>query len=161
MAKSTFLKLLIVLAVALGELTVWLFPYENHDIGYELPTVKPVIAEENNTGDEIDNEDLSEPATGETEEKPSDISKGILILVNKTNYLEESYKPEDLYPIDYYAKDRSPESRYMRKEAAEAFNKMAQDALEEGYEIVMTTAYRSFDFQKLLYDNYIKAYGQD
>lgn len=55
-----------------------------------------------------------------------------------------------------------PSARYMRKEAAEAFNLLHETALQEaGYEIVMTTAYRSYDFQEALYNNYVAKYGQE
>ena len=90
----------------------------------------------------------------------NDIKNGLLILVNKQHAVDKEYKPSDLTAIKYYAQDRSPNSRYMRAEAAEAFNKMSEAAAKEGYTIVVTTAYRSYDFQKSLYDSYVKNSGQ-
>lgn len=87
--------------------------------------------------------------------------RGILILVNKQHSVDENYKPADLTPVKYYAKDRTEASRYMRKEAAEQFHKLVEVANAEGHEIVMTTAYRSYGFQKQLYDNYVKTEGQE
>lgn len=90
----------------------------------------------------------------------NDIKNGLLILVNKQHAVDKEYKPSDLTAIKYYAQDRSPNSRYMRAEAADAFNKMSEAAAKEGYTIVVTTAYRSYDFQKSLYDSYVKNSGQ-
>ncbi|MDD2190044.1 MAG: M15 family metallopeptidase [Eubacteriales bacterium] len=87
--------------------------------------------------------------------------KGLLILVNKENAIPEDYKPDDLKAIKYFVKDRSAGSRYMRAEATDAFHKMVEKAAEENIEIRMTTAYRSYDFQKLLYENYVANEGQE
>lgn len=76
-----------------------------------------------------------------------DMSVDILALVNKENPVDENYVPADLVKLDYCAADRSPEWQVMTREAADAFNKMAGDALAEGHEIVVTTAYRSYNFQ--------------
>lgn len=90
----------------------------------------------------------------------NDMKNGLLILVNKQHAVDKEYKPSDLTAIKYYAQDRSPNSRFMRAEAAEAFNQMSEAAAKEGYTIVVTTAYRSYDFQKSLYDSYVKNSGQ-
>lgn len=86
--------------------------------------------------------------------------KGLLLLVNKENPVAQDYKPEDLAPIKYYAADRTPVARFMRKEAAEHFHLMVEEAKNNGFEPVMTTAYRDYGFQKNLYDNYVTNYGQ-
>lgn len=90
-----------------------------------------------------------------------DKEKGLLILVNKQNALDSSYKPEDLADIKYYAPDRSSAGRFMRAEAADAFHQLSEAAAEEGHEIIVTTAYRSYNFQSILYNNYVKNYGQE
>lgn len=86
--------------------------------------------------------------------------KGLLVLVNKENSVDRDYKPADLTGIKYFASDRSSASRYMREEAAEAFHKLVEDGAMEGIEILMTTAYRSYDFQNTLYSNYVANEGQ-
>lgn len=87
--------------------------------------------------------------------------KGLLLLVNKENPVDENYKPTDLEPIRYYAEDRTPAARYMRKEAADHFHAMVESAREKGFDLVMTTAYRDYSFQKTLYDNYVANEGQE
>lgn len=89
-----------------------------------------------------------------------DEKNGLLILVNKENPVAFDYVPDDLIPISHYAKNRSPLGRTMRKAAAEAFEELAQAAADAGYEIVATTAYRSYEFQNTLYTNYVKQYGE-
>ncbi len=85
--------------------------------------------------------------------------QGYLLLVNKNNPLLPAYKPDDLEPIKYYAAERSAASRFMRKEAAVNFHLMVEDAERAGHKIMMTTAFRDYDFQKLLFDNYVAKNG--
>lgn len=87
--------------------------------------------------------------------------QGLLILVNKQHPVEEDYKPDDLVAMSHYAPDRSAAGRYMRAEAASAFNDLVEQAALDGYEIKMTTAYRSFGFQKMLYEGYVAKYGEE
>ncbi len=90
-----------------------------------------------------------------------DIEDGYLVLVNKENYLPSDYIPEDLEGLKYFAKDRSPDARFLRKTAAEHFHEMVEAAQEEDIDIVSTTAYRSYEFQKNLYTSYVKTKGQE
>jgi D-alanyl-D-alanine carboxypeptidase len=90
-----------------------------------------------------------------------DIEDGYLILVNKQNYLPSDYIPEDLEGLKYYAKDRSPDARFLRKTAADHFHEMVEAAQEEDIDIVSTTAYRSYAFQKNLYTSYVSTKGQE
>lgn len=87
--------------------------------------------------------------------------QGLLILVNKEHPMKQDYKPEDLEAIKYYAPDRMESSRYMRAEAANAFHHLVEAAEADGIILRMTTAYRSYDFQKLLYDSYVEKEGQE
>ena len=83
-----------------------------------------------------------------------------LLLVNKTHPLDDTYKPDDLADIKYFAADRDAAARYMRKEAAEHFHQMSEAAAVEGHEIVITTAYRSYGFQSVLWNNYVEKHGE-
>lgn len=87
-------------------------------------------------------------------------ARGFLILVNKTHPVDQNNAPDDLTSIKYYAKDRSASGRYMRAEAAGKFNKMVEAAKKDGLTIVMTTAYRSYSFQKTLWDSYVANEGE-
>lgn len=87
--------------------------------------------------------------------------KGLLILVNKEHSIDKDYKPDDLVKIKYFVSDRSETTRYMRAEAAEAFHKLVDKAVATGIELKMTTAYRSYNFQKILFDNYVEKEGEE
>lgn len=154
MKKINLIKTITVLAVIIVGIAVWV---STHDQSPTPPDKtggedKPISIEQNEEADH------QKPIPDESENPKHDT--GLLILVNKNNYLEENYKPEDLAPIVYFAKDRSAESRFMRAEAAEHFNSMVESAKKSGVEIVMTTAYRSYGFQSVLYNNYVAKYGQ-
>lgn len=86
-------------------------------------------------------------------------TKGLLILVNKDHPIDQDYKPNDLMEVKYYAPDRDKATRYMRAEAAEAFDMLVDKAAAEGVVIKMTTAYRSYNFQKILFDSYVEKEG--
>lgn len=82
----------------------------------------------------------------------------ITILVNKYIYLPENYIPNNLTEI---SPNFSSSTRQLVYEAKEAFEKMATAALEQGYTIRAISAYRSYDYQKGLYDSYVKNDGVD
>lgn len=82
----------------------------------------------------------------------------ILVLVNKERKLPSDYIPKDLEEIDIqYAN----ENKYLVKEAKNAFEKLSEDAKKEGYLIVAASAYRDYEYQKELYDYYVKEKGID
>lgn len=121
----------------------------------------------NNTSENSDGEKPGAPIVEEPTEMElmqneleADRLSGNLILVNKENPLDEEYIPEDLADIIYYAKDRTAKGRFMRQEAANAFHALSEGAALEGYEIVVTTAYRSAAFQSDLYYGYVNSKGQ-
>ncbi len=93
-------------------------------------------------------------------QKQEAFERGLLILINKENPVEKDYKPEDLTPIKYFAPNRSEAGRYMREEAAEQFHKLVEAAVAQGHELVMTTAYRSYGFQEILWNNYVATEGE-
>ena len=78
------------------------------------------------------------------------------ILVNKYIYLPEDYIPDKLTTI---SKEFSSSTKGLTYEAKEAFEKMAKSAKEQGYTIRAISAYRSYEYQKNLYDNYVKQDG--
>ena len=86
-----------------------------------------------------------------------DINDDVL-LVNKDNEISKDYIPNDLEMIDlrYANKDK-----YLRKEAKDAFEKLASDAKLLGYNIMAVSAYRDYEYQNKLFNNYVKEYGYE
>lgn len=76
----------------------------------------------------------------------------ITVLVNKYNKLPDKYEPDDLVALD-----SKYGSKKMREDAAEAFEKMADAAKEDGYTLKVVSGYRSEATQKSLFDGYVKS----
>ena len=113
---------------------------------------------EENPSDIIALVNVSGDYEGYSHVKKADLTKNNLILVNKYNKLDQSYIPDGLFNMNLtYAY----ENRKVNQEVNEAFIKMYKDAKEEGYDLFVTSAFRSFDYQQTLYNNYISMYGVD
>ena len=81
-----------------------------------------------------------------------------LVLVNKYNYLGETFIPQNLETINReYALNNMKLVNYAR----EAFEKMAKAAKEENLNIIAMSTYRSFSYQVDLYNKYKKNDGQE
>lgn len=86
-------------------------------------------------------------------QNPSDI----LALCNKYNYLPDSYEPSDL--VEVTGVNSAVSGLRLRKEAAQAFDKLCEGAKEAGYTILGASGYRSYSYQRNLYNNYVSADG--
>lgn len=80
------------------------------------------------------------------------------ILVNKYIYLPSDYVPNNLTELSSKFTDSN---KLLVYEAKEAFEKMATKAKEDGYNLRVISAYRSYEYQTTLYDNYVKKDGVD
>lgn len=87
-----------------------------------------------------------------SESKMTDISKGELMLVNKYYYLLDSYKPDLVLMADIYAKGVN---KYLEKNTYRWFQKMVEDAKKENIILYSVSGFRSYEYQKELYDNYV------
>ena len=81
------------------------------------------------------------------------------MLINKHRYLGENFEPNDLMniPSEYASEDNLKSSRL----AFNAFKVMSDAASKEGYNIVINSAYRSYEDQVDLSNEYLKWYGQN
>ncbi|PGS41741.1 D-alanyl-D-alanine carboxypeptidase [Bacillus cereus] len=83
-------------------------------------------------------------------------------VVNKEYGLPEDYKPEDLVvPNVSFSFSGTVEKSYLRKEAAEALERLFDLAKKEGIELNAVSGFRSYDYQKNLYANNVKRKGQE
>lgn len=79
------------------------------------------------------------------------------MLINKHRYLAEDFEPEDLVKInEKYANG----DLYASRISVNAFVEMYNDALKDGYEIVINSAYRSYQDQQDIVNTYLNLYGQ-
>jgi len=91
-----------------------------------------------------------------TDSNEADLSKEMYTLVNKYNYLNKNFVPDNLVTITgIYARDKAQ----LVDVAYDNFVKMADAARLENLTIKVTTGYRSYNFQSTLYNNYVKADG--
>ena len=81
--------------------------------------------------------------------------KSVLILANKTVILGEDYEPTDLVEIpSEYRKDSKI---YLSLPAEKALEAMMQDMRALGFsDVYVTSAYRSYEYQEMLFEGYIK-----
>lgn len=79
------------------------------------------------------------------------------VLVNKLNYLGDDYVPKNLQEID--SKYAVSSGKYLEKDAKDAFEKLSEDARKQNYKIIATSTYRSYNYQKNLYNNYVNQDG--
>lgn len=80
----------------------------------------------------------------------------LLVLVNKNNQLPSYYIPNNLEEID---KNYAHDHKLVRRETRLAFEKLSQQAKDEGYRIVAVSGYRDYDYQKKLFEGYVKDKG--
>ncbi len=80
------------------------------------------------------------------------------MLVNKHRGLSDKFVPDDLVDID--KKYTNDEKLKISRIALNSFIKMYNVAESEGYNLVINSAYRSYDEQVELTNLYLKSYGQ-
>ncbi len=80
----------------------------------------------------------------------------LLVLVNKYHYLPDGYKPSDLAYLPGAYGNNVP----MREVIVEPFKELQAAAEEEiGVNFMPTTAFRDYNFQRTLYNNYVASDG--
>ena len=80
------------------------------------------------------------------------------ILVNKYNYLNADYEPKDLEEVNtYYARN----GMKLVKEAKEQYEAMAKAAENANLKLVISSSYRSYQYQENLYNNYVIQDGEE
>ena len=90
--------------------------------------------------------------------KKTDTSKGILMLVNKFNYLDNTYVPNDItnIPLTYAFSDNQA-----TKEVLSAFKNMWQKAKSENLNLIVNSSYRDYESQENVWNNYEARNGEE
>lgn len=85
----------------------------------------------------------------------------LLVLVDKTHFLRNDYVPEDLVPMvnntDYSVNKSGME---LRSCVENALRLMAIDAKNEGNPLLVSSCYRSYDYQKKVYERNVRQMGK-
>lgn len=137
------------------------------------PPAEDKPAEESAT-DEPEAEDTPVPAAPPVEEPAQTPSEPLeqngtanlkldtLILVNKQIALPAGYKPNDLVTANIdFVDTASGERRMLRKEAAQAIEKLMAGAKATGIDLKGTSAFRSYDYQVQLFNAYVAKDGKE
>ena len=88
-----------------------------------------------------------------TDTRKSNIELKELMLVNKYNYLDKSFTPENIInaPLTYaYSNVKTTE------QTLEYYKKMYSAAKSDGISLILSSGYRSYDEQQETYDEYAK-----
>lgn len=87
----------------------------------------------------------------------------IMVLVNKGFALPDGYKADDLVRpnVTYSFGDQDIEKSYLRKEAADALEKMFVEAKDSGVHLFAVSGYRSYERQKTIFDTKVNQVGQE
>lgn len=83
---------------------------------------------------------------------------GLLVLANTKSLIPADYVPYHLIDINLRATNRGMQ---LRKEAAEALEKMFSAASDAGYTLYIKSAYRSYQTQNTMYQNRLEKYNKD
>lgn len=90
-------------------------------------------------------------------ENPNDIT----VLTNKYSRIPEDYEPDDLVDMaDEYANNTYGQKK-LRKEAYDKFVEMCEASRKDGVKFYAEGAYRSYEYQEIIYKNYIYENGQE
>lgn len=87
----------------------------------------------------------------------TDTSKNELMLVNKYNYLDESYEPENIITLSSryaYSNNKTSESNL------ECYKKMFAAAEKDGIDLIISSAYRTHKEQEETYNDYLKGHDE-
>lgn len=105
---------------------------------------------------------MAAPAVSEDME-PAGIlgTQGMLMLVNRDNRISKTYEPGDLVlPRVETRKASLQENIYLRKEAAQALERMFETArFEAGYTLYAVSGYRSYGIQQILFNAKVEEVG--
>ncbi len=88
--------------------------------------------------------------------------ENLLILVDKRNFLSPDFEPGDIVPLNPKASYRLNRSGLsLRKSAEEALERMAARALKEGRPLLVSSTYRSWSYQKTVYERHVGTLGKE
>lgn len=90
-----------------------------------------------------------------TQDNIANLEDGFLVLVNKYYKLSEDYVPSDLVKVQSAHGD----GRYVNKDVYDAFIEMYEAINKENMTLYIASPYRSYSYQKNLYNNYVSKNG--
>jgi zinc D-Ala-D-Ala carboxypeptidase len=87
---------------------------------------------------------------------------GVRVLVDRTHSLSPDYVPKDLVALqDYGVPTLGSDVLRLRRAAAENLGHLVEGAAAAGEELVVASAYRSYEEQQLSHERLISIFGED
>ncbi|MGL5347356.1 MAG: M15 family metallopeptidase [Peptostreptococcaceae bacterium] len=83
-----------------------------------------------------------------------------VVLVNRENEVGKEYIPSDLVELEVKFLNNNTHNNLLKKEAATQLEKMFEDAKKEGINLLAVSGYRSYEYQKKLYENKVRKAGK-
>jgi zinc D-Ala-D-Ala carboxypeptidase len=101
----------------------------------------------------------------QTKEEPSSSATtcdDVRVLVDRTHSLSPDYVPKDLVPLqDYGVTTLGSDVLRLRRAAAESLGHLVEDSEADGEELVVASAYRSYEEQHLSHERLVSIFGAD
>lgn len=117
---------------------------------------------ENSSGEEAPIDTMEPSPSASPTVEPDTDAKSVSVIVNPDYKLPDNYEPEDLvYPDVRFIFAEKIEKRMLRKEAAEALEKMFEAAEVDGIYLAGVSAYRSHSTQTALFNRYVERDGYE
>jgi D-alanyl-D-alanine carboxypeptidase len=85
----------------------------------------------------------------------------LLVLVDKSHPLAADYEPKDLVSLTGYPLSVSRKDLRLRRSIMPAVLSMADAATQAGATLLFSSSYRSYAYQKTVYEREVKTYGQE
>lgn len=95
-----------------------------------------------------------------TETYDTDTSKGYLLLTNKYYHLNETYKPENLVAFSTTYAWGENGSKLVTQDTYDAYMNMWKESHEAGFYLMVSSAYRDYDKQVSVYNDYKTKSGE-
>lgn len=83
------------------------------------------------------------------------------MIINKYNGVSENFEPNNLTKIPSEYCKSTEEEEYLTKDALNAYTEMYEAAKAEGYDLLVNSAYRSYQNQDEVYQTYYNLYGEN
>lgn len=83
------------------------------------------------------------------------------VLVDREHPLPQGYAPDDLVMLNTYPLTLNRSNLQLSRRCMPAVLAMTEAARIEGIELVYSSTFRPFEYQKRLYEGYVASYGQE
>ncbi len=129
------------------------------DLNEEFEELEDDYRDERNQNEEFEDQlrDLGE--TVGVLDKLARTDEELLRKYSRVSFLNENYIPESLSEIDDEWKYDESRSHKLQTPVMPFFKEMLEDAADDGVEMYVVSAYRSFDYQADLKQRYLVTYG--